>query len=113
LPVSGFEDAPVEKPRVLKGYEIEKDRYVTFEPHEVASLRPRTSTELEMGPFVRLEEIDPIFFETSYYAVPDRGGEKPYALLYCALAETGYAAIGSLAMHAGSTGWSSGLGDAG
>ena len=46
-----------------------------------------------------MQEIDPIFFETSYYAEPDRGGEKPYALLFTALAETDYAAIGSLAMN--------------
>jgi DNA end-binding protein Ku len=54
---------------------------------------------VDISEFVRLQEIDPIYFETSYYAAPDNGGEKAYALLYRALAETGYAAIGSLAMH--------------
>ena len=92
-------ETPIEKPQLLKGYEIEPDRYVTFEPREVAALRPQTSSELGIAEFVRLAEIDPIFFETSYYAAPDRGGEKPYSLLYRALFETGYAAIGSLAMH--------------
>src|SRR5262249_11161927 len=62
-------------------------------------LRPKTSSQLEIAEFVRLEEIDPIFFETSYYVAPDRAGEKPYALLFQALSETEYAAIGSLAMH--------------
>jgi DNA end-binding protein Ku len=99
LQVAEDSETAVEKPQVLKGFEIEKDRYVTFEPHEVASLRPQTSKELEIAEFVRLEEIDPIFFETSYYAAPERGGEKPYALLFRALKETGYAAIGSVAMH--------------
>ena len=99
LPVAELTQAPVRPQQVLKGYEVEKDRYVTFEPHEIAALRPRTSTELTITEFVRLEEIDPIYFETSYYAVPDKGGEKPYALLYRALAETGYAAVGSLSMH--------------
>lgn len=98
-PVGEWSEAPLEKPQVLKGYEIEKDRYVTFEPRELAALRPPTSTELPITEFVRLEEIDPIFFETSYYAAPDRGGDKPYALLYRALRETGYAGLGSLAMH--------------
>lgn len=98
-PVGEFTEAPLERPQLLKGYEIEKDRYVTFEPREVAALRPQTSTELAIGGFVRLEEIDPLFFDTSYYAAPNRGGEKPYALLYRALTETGYAALGSLAMH--------------
>ena len=90
---------PIAPAEILKGFEVEKDRYVTFQPQEVAALRPRTSTELEIAEFVRLEEIDPLFFETSYYAAADSGGEKPYALLYRALAETEYAAVGSLAMH--------------
>jgi len=99
LPAGEFTRAPIEEQQVLKGFEIEKNRYVTFEPGELAAIRPRTSTELTIGEFVRLKEIDPIFFETSYYAAPDRGGEKPYALLFTALAETDYGAVGTLAMH--------------
>ncbi len=99
MPVGELSEAPIKSPDVLKGFEIEKDRYVTFEPKELAAIRPRTSTELTIGEFVRLQEIDPIFFETSYYAAPDRGGEKPYALLFTALSATDYAAIGTLAMH--------------
>jgi DNA end-binding protein Ku len=99
MPVGELTQSPVPSAAVLKGFEIEKDRYVTFEPKELAAIRPRTSTELTIGEFVRLQEIDPIFFETSYYAAPDRGGEKPYALLFTALAETNYAAVGTLAMH--------------
>jgi len=99
MPVGDLNRAPVQASQVLKGFEIEKDRYVTFTPGELAAVRAKTSTELSIAEFVRLQEIDPIFFETSYYAAPDRGGEKPYALLFAALAETDYAAIGSLAMH--------------
>lgn len=99
VPVDASTQTPLEAPRILKGYEIEEDRYVTFEPQEVAALRPRTSTELTIAKFVHLEEIDPIFFDVSYYAAADRGGERPYALLFRALADTGYAAAGSLAMH--------------
>ncbi len=99
LPAGEFSEEPLEKAEVLKGYEIEKDRYVTFEPREIAALRPKTSTELSILEFARLEEIDPLFCETSYYAAPDGGGQKAYALLHRALVETGYAAIGSFAMH--------------
>jgi DNA end-binding protein Ku len=84
---------------MLKAFELEKDRYVVFEPREIAALRPRTSSELAIEEFVRMSEIDPVFFETSYYVEPDRGGEKPYALLYAAMAESGYAALGQFAMH--------------
>lgn len=99
LPVADLPETRIEKPAILKGYEVEPNRYVTLEPAEVKALRPPTSTELGIVEFVRTAEIDPIFFETSYYVVPDAGGEKPYALLYAALSETGYGAAGSLAMH--------------
>ena len=92
-------EIPLRKENILKGYEIEPDRYVALKPSEIAALRPRTSTELEIAEFVRLNEIDPVFFDASYFVSPDRGGEKPYALLYRALAETGYVAVGAFAMH--------------
>jgi len=99
LAVGELSEKPVPTQEVLKGYEIEPGRYVTFQPAELAAVRAQTSTELTVAEFVRLAEIDPIYFETSYYAAPDRGGEKPYALLHAALTKTNYAAIGSLAMH--------------
>jgi DNA end-binding protein Ku len=92
-PVGGS-DAPL-----LKGYELAEDQYVVLEPKEITALRTRTSTELEIMEFVLLEEIDPIFFDTSYYLWPDRGGEKPYAILLEALRQSGYVALGSVAMH--------------
>jgi DNA end-binding protein Ku len=48
---------------------------------------------------VKLSEIEPTFFDASYFVAPDRGGEKPYALLYRALAESGHVAVGAFAMH--------------
>ena len=85
--------------QILKGYELQKDQYVVLEPREIAALRPRTSTELSILEFVLLEEIDPVFFDTSYYVSPERGGEKPYAILFEALRRSGYVALGSVAMH--------------
>ncbi len=99
-PVGAEQDETVLEPsRFLKGYELEKDRYAVFEPAELAALRPRTSTELNILEFVRMEEIAPIFLDTSYYVAPNRGGEKPYALLFRALKESGRVALGTLAMH--------------
>jgi DNA end-binding protein Ku len=83
---------------MLKGYEVEKDRYVVLDPGELKELRPRTSAEVGIEQFVRMEEVDPLFLDVSYFLQPD-GVEKPYALLYRALAISGYAALGSLAMH--------------
>lgn len=93
-PVGGSSPAPL-----LKGYELEEDQYVVLEPREIAALRPRTSTELNIMEFVLLQEIDPILFDTSYYIWPDRGGEKPYAILLEALRQSGCVALGSVAMH--------------
>jgi DNA end-binding protein Ku len=90
---------PVAASRILKGYEYEKDRFVTLDQQEVKALRPKTSEELEIVEFVRLTEIDPVYFDASYYAAPDRGGEKPYAMLCEALRASGYAAVGTFAMH--------------
>jgi len=95
----GAEPAPVAREQMLKAFELEKDRYVVFKPGEIAAMRPKTSNELAIDEFVRLAEIDPVFFETSYYVEPDAGGEKPYAVLHTALADSGYAALGSFAMH--------------
>jgi DNA end-binding protein Ku len=83
----------------MKGYEVARDQFVVLAPEEVAALRPRTSTELEITEFVSAEEIDPVYYETSYYVMPEAGGEKAYTLLFAALKETGHAGIGSLAMH--------------
>jgi DNA end-binding protein Ku len=98
-PVSAGGQAPVDRSEILKGYEVAKDQYVVFEPRELAALKAQTSTELEITEFTKLEEIDPVYFDTSYYVAPDKGGEKPYALLFRALTETGYVALGSFAMH--------------
>jgi hypothetical protein len=84
-PVVESAEAHVDRNDILKGYEIEPDRYVTFRPREVAALRAPTSTELAITEFVQLAEIDPVFFDASYYVAPDRGGEKGYALLHRAL----------------------------
>ena len=98
-PISGLTEAPVQRAEIMKGYEVARDQFVVLAPEEVAALRPRTSTELEITEFVSAEEIDPVYYETSYYVMPEAGGEKAYTLLFAALKETGHAGIGSLAMH--------------
>ena len=98
-PVSGLTDVPVRRAEIMKGYEVARDQFVVLAPEEVAALKPRTSTELEITEFVRAEEIDPVYYEASYYVMPEVGGEKAYTLLFAALKETGHAGIGSLAMH--------------
>jgi len=83
----------------VKGFEVEKDRYVKFESEELAAIAPKNSPDMEIVEFVKAEEIDPVYLETSYYVAPDAGGEKPYSLLYEALKKSGFAAIGEFVMH--------------
>ncbi|MCU1339581.1 MAG: Ku domain protein [Bryobacterales bacterium] len=84
---------------VTKGYEVEKDHYVTLDAHELKAIEPRTATEMELLEFVKLSDVDPIFFETSYYVRPEEAGQKSYALLYESLRRTGLVALGKFAMH--------------
>lgn len=84
---------------VVKGYEYEKNRFVALEPEELKSLAPQTSTSMEIEEFVKLSDIDPVYFETSYYVHPEEAGEKAYGLLFRAMSSTGLAAIAQFAMH--------------
>src|SRR5579884_3063385 len=79
----------VPEQQVVKGYEYEKNRYVAIEPEELKSVAPATSGTMEIEEFVQLADIDPVYFETSYYLVPEEAGEKAYALLYKAMQTSG------------------------
>jgi DNA end-binding protein Ku len=94
----GTDEALPEK-SVVKGYEFEPDRFVVIEPEELKSAASKTSTQMEIQEFAQLSEIDPVFFETSYYVSPEQAGEKAYALLYRALQTTELVAIAQFAMH--------------
>lgn len=84
---------------VVKGYEYEKGRFVALEREELKSVAPKTSTSMEIEEFVALSEVDPVYFETSYYVTPEEAGEKAYALLYRSMQTTGLVAVAQFAMH--------------
>ncbi|HVW83390.1 MAG TPA: Ku protein [Bryobacteraceae bacterium] len=89
----------IEPVEILKGVEYEKGQFAVFRPEEVRRFRVETSREMEIIQFVKLEEIDPVYFNASYYVLPDRGGEKPYALFFEAMRKTKHAALTHVAMH--------------
>jgi DNA end-binding protein Ku len=74
---------------VVKGYEIEPERFVMLDPAEIRALAPERSRAIEIEDFVDLAEIDPVYFEKSYYVAPglESGAEKPYWLLHRAMKE--------------------------
>jgi DNA end-binding protein Ku len=93
------EDKPIPRSEIVKGFEYEKDRYIVIEDEEVKKVAPSTAKVMEIQEFVKADQVDPIYFETSYYMAPDEAGEKPYALLFDALKRTGYVGVAKVAMH--------------
>jgi len=93
------EGTPLSGHDLVKGYEYDKGQFVLVDEQELRSLVPQTSTEIQVVEFVRFQEIDPVYLETSYYVIPDENAEKAYALLLTAMRDSGYAAIGQLTMH--------------
>src|SRR5271170_3772148 len=93
------EDKPVPRSELVKGYEYEKDHYVEIDDEDIKKVAPKTARVMEILEFVKSEQVDPIYLESSYYVAPDEGGEKPYALLFQALRESKYYALAKIAMH--------------
>jgi DNA end-binding protein Ku len=94
-----LEDKPITRAEIVKGYEYEKDKYVVIDEEEVKKVAPRTAKTMEVLEFVKSSDVDPIYFESSYYLAPDEAGEKPYALLFEALRKTGMVGVAKIAMH--------------
>jgi DNA end-binding protein Ku len=84
---------PVAVGDVLKGFEIARDRYVTVDREELEELAPERTRAIDVEQFVDAAAVDPIYYDVSYYAVPDRGNERAYALLVDAMRETRKIAI--------------------
>ena len=84
---------------LVRGYEVEPEAYVFLETEEIERARPAPSRVIDLEHFVRLEEIDPIYFEKAYYVAPGRGAEKSYDLLLRTLTETGRVGIGRFVLR--------------
>src|SRR5438105_6239641 len=93
------EDKVIGRDEIVKGYEFRKGEYVIIEPEELKRIEPKTAKTMEILEFVKADEIDPIYFESSYYLMPEDAGKRPYALLQKALEDSQYVAVAKLAMH--------------
>jgi DNA end-binding protein Ku len=78
---------------IVKGYEIAPNQYVIINPKELEALDPKATHTIDIESFADLDEIDPLYFEHSYYLAPDKGAGKAYALLLAAMTESGKVAI--------------------
>lgn len=84
---------------IVKGYEYEPDHYVIVEDKEIESITPKTRKTIEILDFVDLKEIDPIYFDKSYYLSPHETGDKAYALLRSAMENTGKIGIAKITIR--------------
>lgn len=78
---------------LVRGYEVGKGEYVVLEPDEIDAAKPESSTTIDIGDFVPGAEIDPVYFEKSYFLEPTEVGAKPFSLLKRALEETDRVAL--------------------
>jgi DNA end-binding protein Ku len=84
---------------IVKGYELSPERYVLIEPEELDALDPKATKTIDIEEFVELSEIDPIYYDHSYYLAPATGGAKAYRLLLEAMAEAEKVAIGRIVIR--------------
>lgn len=98
--VCEIEDKPVEWDDIVKGYEVEKGKYVVFEGEELeAALQGRRAGMVDVVQFVKAEEIDPIYYRQSYYLAPEKTGVKAYRILMEALAERDMVGLAKVAIR--------------
>src|SRR3979409_2159913 len=95
-PQSG-EEVPYED--IVKGYELAPDRYVVVEPAELDTLQPEKTKTIDIEDFVKLAQIDPIYYDHPYYLAPGPGGAKPYRLLLEAMRDTERVAIAKVVIR--------------
>ena len=97
--VSSTSGDPVPWGEIVKGYEYSKGKYVIITDDDFKEAAVESSKTLEIVDFVKADEIDPRYFETPYFLVPSKGGEKAYALLREAIRNTGTVGIGKIIMR--------------
>jgi DNA end-binding protein Ku len=97
--VSASSGEPVPWNEIVKGYEYEKGKFVVITDEDFKAAAVESSKTLEIVDFVKEDEIDPRYFETPYFLVPSKGGEKAYALLREAIRKTGSVGIGKIIMR--------------
>ena len=97
--VAKSDNEPVEYDEIVKGYEYARDQYVVFNKDELDALKPASSRAIEIEQFVPLEQIDPIYFNTTYYLAPEPTGAKAYGLLSRAMADQRSVALCRITMR--------------
>ncbi|HVE82762.1 MAG TPA: Ku protein [Myxococcales bacterium] len=93
------EDKEVDYEDTAKGYEVSPGRYVSIDREELEKLDPKATRSIEITDFVKLVEIDPIYYESTYHLVPDRGADKAYGLLFRSMEDAQRVGIARMVMR--------------
>lgn len=93
------EDVEVPYEHIVKGYELSRGKYVAITPEELEKLDPKATRTVDIHDFVELAEIDPVYFDKTYYLVPDGGAAKAYALLRETMRRSGKVAIATFVLR--------------
>jgi DNA end-binding protein Ku len=93
------DDAIVDRSELVRGFEVEKGRYVTFTDEELKKLEARNEHAIEITEFLPLERVDPVYYEESYYLGAEPNAAKAYRLLADAMRESGRVALGRFTMR--------------
>jgi len=84
---------------IVRGYEYEPGKFVIISDEEIQNLPVKSAKYIDIVDFIRLEEVDPIYYDRTYYLWPEKGGEKPYLILRDAMRETGRAAVAKVSLR--------------
>lgn len=97
--VAAADGAEVKEEQIVKGYELEPERYVMLTPAELEALDPEKNRRINILKFVDVKEIDCILFDKAYYLAPDENAGKAYALLLAVMKETKRVAVARIVLH--------------
>ena len=89
----------VERSELAKGYQVDRDAYVLVSNEELKTLQAESSEAMEITQFVSLSEVDPIYYESSYYSAPEDPGRRAYGLLLQAMEKLNVAAIAKVTLN--------------
>jgi DNA end-binding protein Ku len=89
----------IDSRNIVKGYEYEKGEYVLLTDADFTRANPKATRAIDIEDFVLISEVDPMLFDRPYYVLPQKGGEKGYALLREVLKKTEKAAIAKIVLH--------------
>jgi DNA end-binding protein Ku len=89
----------VERKELAKGYPVDKDTYVIVTDEELKDLEAESSETMDILQFVKLAEVDPIYYQTSYYTVAEEPGRRAYALMMKGMEQLGVAAVAKVTLH--------------